>query len=66
MRTDVRELRTFAELYRIQQRVVELGYSQVDNAQAILLAPRPRTGQNDAGNAAALTQQVLQSPDRTW
>ena len=39
VRADLRELRTLAQLYRIQQRVVELGYSQVDNAQAILLAP---------------------------
>ena len=39
VRADIRQLRTLAELYTIQQRVVELGYSQVDNAQAILLAP---------------------------
>ena len=66
VRNDIRELRTLAELYRIQQRVVELGYSQVDNAQAVLLAPPvpvtgPGAGGNDAGSAAALTQQVLQA-----
>jgi hypothetical protein len=66
VRNDIRELRTLAELYRIQQRVVELGYSQVDNAQAVLLAPPvpvtgPGAGASDAGSAAALTQQVLQA-----
>ena len=39
VRSDIRQLRTLAELYRIQQRVVQLGYSQVDNAQALLIAP---------------------------
>ncbi len=65
VRNDIRELRTLAELYRIQQRVVELGYSQVDNAQA---APDrsagARTQQQNAGNAAALTQQVLSGPEQ--
>ena len=59
VRGDLRELRTIAELYRIQQRLIELGYSQVDNAQAILLAPPAPGAQTDAGSAAALTQQVL-------
>ena len=61
VRADVRELRTIAELYRVQQRLIELGYSQVDNAQAILLQPPAPGDQNTAGNAAALTQQVLQA-----
>jgi hypothetical protein len=61
VRSDIRELRTIAELYRIQQRLIELGYSQVDNAQAILLAPPAPGTQTDAGSAAALTQQVLQA-----
>ncbi|HEY1191132.1 MAG TPA: TolC family protein [Gemmata sp.] len=61
VRSDLRSLRTLAQLYRIQQRVVELGYSQVDNAQAILLAPPAPGAGNDAGSAAALTQQVLQA-----
>ena len=61
VRGDVRQLRTLAELYRIQQRVVELGYSQVDNAQALLIAPPAPNEQQSAGNAAALTQQVLQN-----
>jgi hypothetical protein len=61
VRGDIRELRTLAELYKIQQRVVELGYSQVDNAQAVLLAPPAPGAASDAGSAAALTQQLLQA-----
>lgn len=61
VRGDVRDLRTLNELYKIQQRLIELGYSQVDNAQAILLAPPAPGAQNDAGSAAALTNQVLQA-----
>lgn len=64
VRGDLRELRTLAQLYRIQQRVVELGYSQVDSAKLTLLAPPGAAaagGQSDAGTQAALTQQVLQA-----
>ncbi|MCS6864683.1 MAG: TolC family protein [Gemmataceae bacterium] len=61
VRTDIRQLRTLAELYRIQQRSVELGYAQVDNAEAILFAPPVPGAGSDAGSAAALTQQVLQA-----
>jgi hypothetical protein len=61
IRGDIRELRVIAELYRTQQRLIELGYSQVDNAQAILLAPPAPGAQTDAGSAAALTNQVLQA-----
>ena len=61
VRNDIRELRTLAELYRIQQRVVELGYSQVDNAQAVLLQPPIPNAPTGAGDAAALTNQVLQA-----
>jgi hypothetical protein len=61
VRSDVRRLRTLAELYRIQQRVVELQYGQVDNAQAILFAPPVPGAGSDAGSAAALTNQVLQA-----
>jgi outer membrane efflux protein len=71
VRGDIRQLRTLAEQYKIQQRVVELAYSQVDNAQAVLLqppAPAPAGGGGgggtDAGSAAALTQQVLQAQSR--
>ena len=59
VRGDVRELRTIAKLYLIQQRVVQLQYAQVDSATAVLFAP-PAPGTNtDAGSSAALTQQVL-------
>lgn len=61
VRSDVRELRTLAQLYRIQQRVVELGYSQVDNAQYTQFAPQPFNATADPGRDAALTQQVLQA-----
>lgn len=61
VRADVRELRTLVELYKIQKRSVELGYAQVDNAQAILFAPPAPGAGSDAGSAAALTQQVLQA-----
>jgi len=61
VRAGIRQLRALAELYRIQQRVVELGYSQVDNAQAVLLQPPDPQARADAGSAAALTQQVLQT-----
>lgn len=61
VRADVRELRTIAELYRVQQRLIELGYSQVDNAQAVLLEPPAPNAQTNAGSAAALTNQLLQN-----
>jgi len=64
VRVDLRQLRTTDQLYRIQQRVVELGYSQVDNAQALLLEPPVPGQQTSAGNAAALTQQLLDSQNR--
>jgi hypothetical protein len=59
VRADIREVRTIAELYRVQQRLIEIGYFQVDNAEAILLAPPVPGAQSDAGSAAALTLQVL-------
>jgi len=59
VRADIRELRTVAELYRVQQRLIEIGYFQVDNAEAILLQPPAPGAQTDAGSAAALTLQVL-------
>jgi hypothetical protein len=61
VRADIRQLRTLAELYRIQQRVVELGYSQVDNAEAVLRQPPVPGAGTDAGSAAALTEQVLRA-----
>ncbi len=61
VRVDIRELRTLAQLYKIQQRVVELGYEQVDNSQAVLFAPPGPDARADAGSATALTEQVLRS-----
>jgi len=61
VRNDIRELRTQAQLYKIQQRVVDLGYSQVDNARELLVAPPAPGAGVDAGSAAALTQQLLQA-----
>jgi hypothetical protein len=64
VRGDVRELRTLAQLYKIQLRVLEVQYAQVDNATALLLAPpaplAPGTiATTDQVAAAALTNQVL-------
>jgi hypothetical protein len=61
VRSDIRAVRTIAALYRVQQRLVELGYFQFDNAQAVLLQPPAPGAQADAGSAAALTNQVLQA-----
>jgi hypothetical protein len=67
VRADVRSLRTLTELYKVQQRLVELGYYQVDNAQSILLAPPApaapgqAAGGSDPGSQAALTTQLLQA-----
>ena len=62
VRTDLRQLRVLAENYKIQQRAVEVAYAQVENSLDVLQAPPdPRTlaGGQTAGNAAALTQQLL-------
>jgi hypothetical protein len=59
IRSDIRQLRTLAELYKIQQRVVELGYSQVDNARETFFAPLAANQVLDAAASAALTQQLL-------
>lgn len=61
VRAEIRLLRTLAELYKIQQRVVELGYSQVDSARETLFAPLAAGTNLDAGASAALTQQLLQA-----
>ena len=69
VRADLRNLRVLAENYRIQQRAVELAYDQVENSLDVLQAPPQPPGgaaqpgqaaaQANAGNAAALTQQLL-------
>lgn len=60
-RTDLRQLRSLAETYKVQQRSVELAYAQVDNARSTLLAPPDPTAREAAGSSAALTEQLLQA-----
>jgi hypothetical protein len=59
VRSEVRQLRVLAENYKIQQRAVELAFFQVENARDVLFGPGSSQGQQSAGNAAALTQQLL-------
>lgn len=72
VRTDLRNLRVLAENYRIQQRAVEVAYDQVENALDVLQAPpipdnaganqpgrAAAQNQQQAANAASLTQQLL-------
>jgi hypothetical protein len=66
VRFDVRQLHLFAENYRIQQKVIQLLYSQVENALELIVAPADpdnlkATGTAGAANAAALTNQYLQA-----
>jgi len=58
-RQDLRNLRQLAETYVIQQRAIELGYAQVDNARSTFTAPPDPGVRESAGNVAALTQQLL-------
>jgi hypothetical protein len=60
-RSDLRQLRQFAETYKIQQRGIELAYAQVDNARNTFVAP-PDPGPGGGGgqaNVASLTEQLL-------
>jgi outer membrane protein TolC len=60
-RQDLRQLRQFAETYKIQQRAIEIAYAQVDNARNTFVAP-PDPGVGGGGNqasVAALTEQLL-------
>jgi hypothetical protein len=67
VRNDLRTLRVLAENYRIQKRAVEVAYDQVENSLDVLQSPpegggalRPAgQGAANAGNAAALTNQLL-------
>jgi outer membrane protein TolC len=64
VRGEVRQLRQFAENYRIQQRQVELAYLTVENSLDTFQAPPGATpagagGQSAAAQAASLTQQLL-------
>jgi hypothetical protein len=64
VRFDVRQLHLFAENYKIQQKVLESLYSQVENALEVIVAPvdpdaLKATGTAGQANAAALTNQYL-------
>src|SRR5205085_2148468 len=66
VRFDVRQLHLFAENYRLQQKILESLYSQVENALEVIVAPvdpdsLKSTGTQGQANAAALTQQYLQA-----
>ena len=60
-RIDLRALRQLYRTFAVQQRAVELAYSQVDNARSTFLAPPDPKTQDTAGNVAALTQQLLEA-----
>ncbi len=64
VRFDVRQLHLFAENYKIQQKVVQSLYSQVESALEVIVAPvDPEklkvSGTEAQANAAALTSQYL-------
>jgi hypothetical protein len=59
VRNDIRQLRALAEVYKIQQRVVEQSYSIVENAAEVLFAPPVPGTVLDPGTAASLTNQLL-------
>lgn len=60
VRADLRNLQVLAKNYRIQQQAVELQYLQVESSLETFQAPPQPGGPGDnAGNAAALTQQLL-------
>jgi len=67
VRQELRQLRLLAENYKIQQRLVELAYFQVEQSLETFRQPSvpsglvagPPGGGGGAGNAAALTQQLL-------
>jgi hypothetical protein len=64
VRFDVRQLQLFAANYRIQKKVLQSLYSQVENALEVIVAPADpdnlkQTGTTGQANAAALTNQYL-------
>jgi outer membrane protein TolC len=64
VRFDVRQLHLFGENYKIQQKVIQSLYSQVENALELIVAPvdpesLKSTGTAAQANAAALTNQYL-------
>jgi outer membrane protein TolC len=59
VRDELRQLRVFAELYRIQQRQVELAFIQVDQSLEQFRKPPVPGEQGGGAQAAALTNQYL-------
>jgi hypothetical protein len=64
VRFDVRQLQLFAANYRIQKRVIQSLYAQVESALEVITAPADpaalqATGTTGQANAAALTSQYL-------
>jgi hypothetical protein len=64
VRFDVRQLHLFGENYKIQKKIIESLYSQVENALEVIAAPvdpdqLKATGTSGQANAAALTSQYL-------
>lgn len=71
VRTEIRDLRLFYQQYKIQQKAVDLAYSQLESAQQTFVGARdPNQASRIANpNAAALTQQILSAQQNllgTW
>lgn len=60
IRRTLRQLRVIAETYRIRQKEVETAYKQVESSLEKFRQP-PEEGGRGAGNAAALTDQLLRA-----
>jgi hypothetical protein len=66
VRNQLRQLRVQSENYKIQQRAIQVAYSQRDNSIETLRAPSQpgQTTAAAASSAAALTQQLLNAQSR--
>jgi hypothetical protein len=65
-RNEIRSLRQLEENYRIQQRQVELGYLQAENALDTFKAPSQPGVAATAANAAALTNQLINAQNSLY
>jgi len=65
-RNEIRLLRQQEELYRIQQRLVELGYLTVENSLDTFRAPPAPGTAASAANAAALTTQLINAQNSLY
>jgi hypothetical protein len=61
IRSEIRQLRVFAENYAIQQEQVALAYTQVESSLENFNQPAIPGAASAAGDAAALTNQLLQA-----